>query len=337
MGVETRTIARQAKAWVERSQSSRKKKEPAAPPPLTCPARLEEEEGEARTRRNLAELLSWCAAAPIALKAAVATTVEGKAILKGIGRCHSDGGGFEGVLTPRQARLLRRATGGCPLLAPPCVLDRISAGLASLPISDILLATLDARVAAVGALASSADRLKRQPIPPAYTRNTARFLAVWLCFLPLALWHPLQLWSIPACVIIAFLLVAVENVGSQLESPHPLLPVDELVSLACREAFGKRRRKNETFQQEENSLFFPPLYLQNKKQQVGIAVGGVKDAGGGWWLEPDEREKEEEESESDDDEEVVGEPTLPVPPPPLALNSSNSNYTFSSPAKQETV
>ena len=150
MGVETRTIARQAKAWVERSQSSRKTKEPAAPPPLTCPARLEEEEGEARTRRNLAELLSWCAAAPIALKAAVATTVEGKAILEGIGRCHSDGGGFAGVLTPRQARLLRRATGGCPLLAPPCVLDRISAGLASLPISDILLATLDARVAAVG-------------------------------------------------------------------------------------------------------------------------------------------------------------------------------------------
>ena len=42
-------------------------------------------------------------------------------------------------------------------------------------------------------------------------------------------------------------------------------------------------------------------------------------------------------SESDDDKEVVGEPTLPVPPPPLALNSSNSNYTFSSPAKQETV
>ena len=173
IGVETRTIARQAKAWVERDQSSRKKKqETAAAPPLPSSAfaprgGAEEQEQREELRVNLAELLSWCAAAPIALKAAVATTVEGKAILRGVGHCHSEGGGFEGVLTQRQSRRLWRATGGAPLLAPPCVLDRVSAGLATLPISDMLLATLDARVAAIGALASAADRLKRQPIPPA--------------------------------------------------------------------------------------------------------------------------------------------------------------------------
>ena len=88
-------------------------------------------------------------------------------------------------------------------------------------------------------------------------------------------------------MIIAFLLVAVENVGSQLESPHPLLPVDELVE---------------------------------------IAVGGVKDAGGSWWLEPEEREKEEEEEESESEEEVeVGE--LATLPPLLALNNNNTAFS----------
>lgn len=259
VGVETRSIARQAKAWVERA--GRQRQNDSSSRGGVC----DEEEARHNTRRTLAELLSWCAAAPIALKAAVATDVEGTALLKGVGRCHVDGGGFEGVLTHKQQRRLWRATKGRPLLAPPCVLDRISQNLAKLPLSDMLLATLDARVAAIAALASSADRLKRQPIPPAYTRNTARFLAVWLFFLPLALWHPLQLWSIPACVIIAFLLVAVENVGSQLESPHPVLPVDEL---------------------------------------VGMAVAGVQDAGGRWWLEPEEREMAEEEGEEGEEEET---------------------------------
>ena len=183
IGVETRTIARQAKAWVERgsgksSSQSRnrdgKREEEEGRTSSSSPL----EDGVGATRRNLAELLSWCAAAPIALKAAVATNNEGIALLKGTGHCHSDGGGFEGVLTRRQSKRLWRATGGKPLLAPPCVLDRISSNLASLPLSDILLCTLDARVAAIAALASAADRLKRQPIPPAYTRNTARFLAV---------------------------------------------------------------------------------------------------------------------------------------------------------------
>ena len=327
MGVETRTIARQAKAWVERGgcRSNSSSRGGAA-----FDGDVGGAEDRDNTRRNLAVLLSWCAAAPIALKAAVATDVEGTALLKGEGRCHGDGGGFEGVLTPAQSRRLWRATRGKPLLAPPCVLDRISQNLARLPLSDILLTALDARVAAIAALASAADRLKRQPIPPAYTRNTARFLAVWLFFLPLALWHPLQLWSIPACVIIAFLLVAVENVGSQLESPHPLLPVDEL---------------------------------------VGIAVGGVRDAGGSWWLEPEEREMAEEEEEeegegsdgSDEGGEEVGElfdgggaaagavtATLPPLPSPLAAmtttttttnnNNKNNTNTFSSPvARQETV
>ena len=346
MGVETRTIARQAKAWVERRGGGggrRKKNSSSRGGKAELDDDDDDDDGEedknknnSDTQRNLAELLSWCAASPIALKAAVATDVEGTALLKGVGHCHSDGGGFEGVLTPKQSRQLWRATGGKPLLAPPCVLDRISQNLAKLPLSDILLSTLDARVAAIAALASAADRLKRQPIPPAYTRNTARFLAVWLLFLPLALWHPLQLWSIPACVIIAFLLVAVENVGSQLESPHPLLPVDEL---------------------------------------VGIAVGGVRDAGGRWWVDPEEREMlegEEEEDEegegesgSDDEGEGRGEGvgevaaaavaaaaaalTLPpLPAPVAAMNSTttttttttNNNNTnaFSSPAaKQETV
>ena len=241
MGVETRTIARQAKAWVERSNRSRSDgREGAAPHSPGFSPFLQRGLEEEATRKNLAELLAWCAAAPLALKAAVATDVEGAALLRGgVGRCLGDGGGgggdgvgFEGVLTRKQARRLWRATRRKPLLAPPCVLDKISQSLAALPLSDILLSAIDARVQALGALASSADRLKRQPIPPAYTRNTARFLAVWLFFLPLALWHPLHMWSIPACVIIAFLLVAVENVGSQLESPHPLLPVDELVGIA---------------------------------------------------------------------------------------------------------
>ena len=154
------------------------------------------------------------------------------------------------------------------------------------------------------------------------------------------------MWSIPACVIIAFLLVAVENVGSQLESPHPLLPVDELVGFGFyrdfwekekKEKKAKKKKKTETKNSVFSRLFFfSKTFQKTKTKQVGIAVGGVRDAGGSWWLDPEEREKEEESESEDEELGELGAGTLPLPlAPPLALN--NNINTFPSPAKQETV
>lgn len=76
----------------------------------------------------------------------------------------------------------------------------------------------------------SSERILTSPVPLFYTRHLARFLAVWLLFLPFgaydsfaASWNHLAL--VPAMTVIAVMLFGIEEIGTQLEEPFTVLPM----------------------------------------------------------------------------------------------------------------
>lgn len=76
----------------------------------------------------------------------------------------------------------------------------------------------------------SSERLLSSPVPVFYSRHLARFLAVWLLFVPLALYDSFGTsWNhiamVPATAVMSIFLVGIEELGTQLEEPFTILPM----------------------------------------------------------------------------------------------------------------
>jgi predicted membrane chloride channel (bestrophin family) len=76
----------------------------------------------------------------------------------------------------------------------------------------------------------SSERLLSSPVPVFYSRHLARFLAVWLLFVPFALYDSFNAsWNhiamVPATAVMSIFLVGIEELGTQLEEPFTILPM----------------------------------------------------------------------------------------------------------------
>ena len=76
----------------------------------------------------------------------------------------------------------------------------------------------------------SSERILTSPVPLFYSRHLARFLAAWLLLLPLGLYDTFgKSWNhlamIPAIVVISTMLFGIEEIGTQLEEPFTVLPM----------------------------------------------------------------------------------------------------------------
>jgi len=76
----------------------------------------------------------------------------------------------------------------------------------------------------------SSERILTSPVPLFYSRHLARFLAVWLLLLPFGLYDPFSsswnhLAMIPATAVISTMLFGIEEIGTQLEEPFTVLPM----------------------------------------------------------------------------------------------------------------
>jgi len=74
------------------------------------------------------------------------------------------------------------------------------------------------------------ERIKNQPIYTPYTRQTSRFLLIYLTFLPFSLAAYLSWACIGVMPVLVFLLVGIENIGSKCELPLDTLPIEALAS-----------------------------------------------------------------------------------------------------------
>jgi predicted membrane chloride channel (bestrophin family) len=74
------------------------------------------------------------------------------------------------------------------------------------------------------------ERIFKTPIPVIYTRHTSRYVGLWLALLPLAIWSVDPSWNhlitSPACMLITFFLLGIEELGLQIEEPFSILPIE---------------------------------------------------------------------------------------------------------------
>jgi predicted membrane chloride channel (bestrophin family) len=76
----------------------------------------------------------------------------------------------------------------------------------------------------------SSERLLTSPVPLFYSRHLARYLAVWLLLLPFGVYDAFgSSWNhiamIPAIAVISTMLAGIEEIGTQLEEPFTVLPM----------------------------------------------------------------------------------------------------------------
>jgi len=114
---------------------------------------------------------------------------------------------------------------------PMFCLSAMSANLREAEIDAIERARVDASISTLVDLTGACERVFKSPVPLVYTRHTSRFLTTFLIFLPFGLWPVMgSSWNhwttVPACDVIAFFLLGIEEIGIQIEEPFSVLPLE---------------------------------------------------------------------------------------------------------------
>ncbi|GLC59543.1 hypothetical protein PLESTB_001498600 [Pleodorina starrii] len=76
--------------------------------------------------------------------------------------------------------------------------------------------------------ACECEKILRFPIPLTYTRHTSRFMLIYLGALPLALYESCDWAVVIVVLVIAFLLLGIEDIGVQIEEPFSILPLPDI-------------------------------------------------------------------------------------------------------------
>lgn len=218
--VNTRVVdfTRQLAAWV--SASAPAGGEGGASTPAAPASAADDDTGALLS----AAAARWAAALPRALAAHVREDLDLPAVV-------------EGVLTPDEAAALAAAPHP-PRFALQALTEVAHAAQARGRLTDGQAARLDEGLTAAGDAVGVCERIFHMPLPLSSTRHNSRVLMVALTFLPAVLW-PESGWSaIPASVLVAFLLLGIEEVGVSIEEPLSILPLEQLWSetdrqLAC--------------------------------------------------------------------------------------------------------
>ncbi|KAK9806351.1 hypothetical protein WJX72_011075 [[Myrmecia] bisecta] len=121
--------------------------------------------------------------------------------------------------------LLGRPDMHCPTVTIAVITDIIAA--ANLDQDQRML--LDAKLSYFHETVGICERIIKTPIPRSYTRHTSRFLVLWLAYMPFTLWKSYHWSMIAVGGSIAFLLLAIEEIGVQIEEPFGILPLENLV------------------------------------------------------------------------------------------------------------
>ena len=72
------------------------------------------------------------------------------------------------------------------------------------------------------------ERILRTPIPVAYTRHTVRCVMLWLTFFPYIVWTKLGWFVIPVAVLTAVCLLGINAIGTDIEEPFSILPLESI-------------------------------------------------------------------------------------------------------------
>ena len=113
---------------------------------------------------------------------------------------------------------------------PNRALQDLSYAINDLPMHFLRKSEIQAAVTIFEDNLGSSERLLTSPVPLFYSRHLARYIAVWLLLLPFGLWGVFGgTWNhivlIPSIAIISIMLLGIEEIGTQLEEPFTVLPM----------------------------------------------------------------------------------------------------------------
>jgi ion channel-forming bestrophin family protein len=128
-------------------------------------------------------------------------------------------------LPPKQAEMIIGAAH-----RPNRALQDLSYAIDDLPMHFIRKNEIQRAVTIFEDNLGSSERLLTSPVPVFYSRHLARMLFVWLAVLPFALYDPFATsWNhvgmIPATAVLSVFLFGIEELGTQLEEPFTILPM----------------------------------------------------------------------------------------------------------------
>lgn len=100
-------------------------------------------------------------------------------------------------------------------------------------VSDYLFATLDNNVQLLVDYAGACERIHRTPLPFAYVVHLQRALLVYCLTLPFALLPVMDWATLPATLLISYILLGIEEIGVQIEDPFGHDPNDLPLERYC--------------------------------------------------------------------------------------------------------
>ncbi len=96
-----------------------------------------------------------------------------------------------------------------------CLVEARDAG----HLSDILLVEGDRNVQLLVDYVGSCERIHKTPLPFAYMVHLRRALLLYCYTLPLALVRDFDWWTIPCTLLVAYILLGIEEIGVEIEDP----------------------------------------------------------------------------------------------------------------------
>ena len=105
------------------------------------------------------------------------------------------------------------------------------------------------------------ERILSSPVPRFYPRHTARFLAVWLLSLPMALYDCLPTLNhfglIPVMMVLSGFMLGIEELSNQMEEPFSILPMEKMCEGSIRVPVMEQVTRSQEWNQAEY-VGYPP-------------------------------------------------------------------------------
>lgn len=125
------------------------------------------------------------------------------------------------------------ATSATALAAAGRMTDLVTAAQREGIVTDVQQATLDADTNALVDCLGGCERIVQTPLPFAYVVHLRRALLLYCGTLPFVLVEALGVYTIPATLLVAYVLLGIEEIGVEIESPFGDAPNDLPLDRIC--------------------------------------------------------------------------------------------------------
>lgn len=150
---------------------------------------------------------------------------------------------------------------------PTAALAEISSIMVEMQLHPLHQVEVEARISELCNSMGACERILTSPVPTFYPRHTTRFLAIWLAFLPTALFEVLKGWNhfvmVPVMIALSGFLLGIEELSNQMEEPFSLLPQEKMCEGSIRGPVMEQVKRSMEWMQAS-------FYGYNKDSEVSL-------------------------------------------------------------------